>query len=247
MRPVTVTDEAAQRSETAQLLRLTDVSKGYVVGGQQVRALDGVSVGFRAGTFTSIVGPSGAGKSTLLHILGALDTPDSGTVRFDGKALESLGDDDLSQFRRRTVGFVFQFFNLLPTMSAWENVALPSLLDGGTLRRARPRALELLSLVGLEQRAQHRPAELSGGQMQRVAVARALMLDAPLILADEPSGNLDSASGAQLMELLAAIAHDGQRRRAVITVTHDPAVTAVTDRTITLRDGGIREDTDGDA
>ncbi|MFF2549514.1 ABC transporter ATP-binding protein [Nocardia sp. NPDC058058] len=224
------------------MLELKDVSKSYTIGEQQVRALSTLNLSFEAGTFSAIVGPSGAGKSTLLHILGALDTPDSGTVEFEGRALGALGDDGLAEFRRRTVGFIFQFFNLLPTMSAWENVALPLLLDGGTLRKAKPRALELLALVDLANRADHRPAELSGGQMQRVAVARALMLDAPLILADEPSGNLDSKTGAQLMELLASIAHDTERRRAVITVTHDMVAAAATDRVITLRDGGVSSD-----
>ena len=227
------------------MLELIEVSKSYTVGGQQARALDSVSLRFETGSFCSIVGPSGAGKSTLLHILGALDTPDHGRVVFDGRDLGGLGDRELSRFRRHSIGFVFQFFNLLPAMSAWENVALPKLLDGGTLRAAKSHALQLLSLVELDHRAEHRPAELSGGQMQRVAVARALMLDAPVILADEPSGNLDSKSGAQLMDLLSRIAHDTERQRAVVTVTHDPDVAEATDRTVTLRDGGIASDESG--
>ncbi|MBO0856160.1 MAG: ABC transporter ATP-binding protein [Nocardia sp.] len=229
------------------MLELTDVDKSYTVGGQRVCALNSVSLRLETGTFASIVGPSGAGKSTLLHILGALDTPDTGRVEFDGRDIGGLDDNSLSEFRRHTVGFVFQFFNLLPAMSAWENVALPSLLDGGTLRKAKRRALELLSLVELSDRAEHRPAELSGGQMQRVAVARALMLDAPIILADEPTGNLDSKSGAQLMDLLAEIAHDSGRRRAVITVTHNLEAAETTDRIVTLSDGGILSDTAGAA
>lgn len=227
------------------MLELIDVSKSYNVGGQHVVALDSVSATFEMGSFCSIVGPSGAGKSTLLHILGALDVPDHGSVSFDGKDIGGRSDNELSRFRRNTIGFVFQFFNLLPTMTAWENVALPTLLDGGTLRAARPRALELLETVGLSQRAEHRPAELSGGQMQRVAVARALMMDAPVILADEPTGNLDSASGAQLLDLLARIAHDPARRRTVITVTHDRDAIAATDRVLTLQDGIIVDETGG--
>lgn len=227
------------------MLELTDVSKRYTVGGQQVQALDSVSLKFDKGTFSSIVGPSGAGKSTLLHILGTLDTPDSGTVMFEDQNVSDLGDNALSEFRRHTVGFVFQFFNLLPAMSAWENVALPMLLDGGTLRKAKPRAMELLELVDLANRAEHRPSEMSGGQMQRVAVARALMMDAPVILADEPSGNLDTKSGAQLMELLASIAHDTERQRVVITVTHNMSAAAATDRIITLQDGAVLGDEPG--
>lgn len=224
------------------MLTLTEVSKSYLVGEQTVRALDKVNLSLAGGTFTSIVGPSGAGKSTLLHVLGTLDTPDAGSVSLDGHEVTAMNDNDLSAFRRRTVGFVFQFFNLLPAMSAWENVALPVLLDGGTLRRAKSRALELLARVGLDDRAEHRPSELSGGQMQRVAVARALMMDAPIILADEPSGNLDTKSGTALMELLAEIAHESERKRLVVMVTHDTAAAATTDRIVTLQDGSVVAD-----
>lgn len=227
------------------MLELTEISKRYAVGGQQVQALDSVSLKFDKGTFSSIVGPSGAGKSTLLHVLGTLDTPDSGDVVFEGRSVSDLGDGALSEFRRNTIGFVFQFFNLLPAMSAWENVALPSLLDGGTLRKAKPRAMELLELVDLADRAAHRPSEMSGGQMQRVAVARALMMDPPVILADEPSGNLDTKSGEQLMGLLSDIAHERERPRVVITVTHNMDAAAATDRIITLRDGVVRSDEPG--
>ncbi len=229
------------------MIELIDVSKSYDVGGQPVTALDSVSAKFEMGEFCAIVGPSGSGKSTLLHILGALDVPDGGSVRFDGQAIVARSENELSRFRRTTVGFVFQFFNLLPAMNAWENVALPTLLDGGTLRAARPRAMELLETVGLSQRAEHRPAELSGGQMQRVAVARALMMDAPVILADEPTGNLDSRSGANLLELLGEIAHDPVRRRTVIMVTHDRAAIAATDRVLTLHDGVVVDDRHGAA
>ncbi|MBF6215351.1 ABC transporter ATP-binding protein [Nocardia puris] len=233
------------------MLELSDVVKQYRIGEQTVRALDGVSVRVEAGEFTSIIGPSGSGKSTLLHLLGALDSPDAGSIRFQGEEIGALTDEQQSEFRRHRVGFVFQFFNLLPTLSAWENVAVPKLLDGTGLRKAKPRALELLERVGLGDRAEHRPAELSGGQMQRVAVARALIMDPPLILADEPTGNLDSKTGAAILALLGEIAGGGS---SVVMVTHDMGAIEYCDRVITLRDGRIgstdvvrRADLDGDA
>lgn len=222
------------------MLEMTDVSKSYRIGGQPVTALDGITLTLTGGEFTSVVGPSGAGKSTLLHLLGALDRPDSGSIRFQGDEISSLDDDRQSEFRRHSVGFVFQFFNLLPTMTAWENVAVPKLLDGGRMARAKPYALELLDLVGLADRAEHRPSELSGGQMQRVAVARALMMDPPLVLADEPTGNLDTKTGAAIMALLTDIAH--QHGHSVVMVTHNLDAAASTDRVITLTDGHIGSD-----
>ncbi|MFI7666630.1 ABC transporter ATP-binding protein [Nocardia sp. NPDC049526] len=218
------------------MLELTDITKEYRVGEQVVRALDGISLRIESGEFTSIIGPSGSGKSTLLHLLGALDTPDSGSIRFQGAEIGGLDDERQSEFRRHRVGFIFQFFNLLPTLTAWENVAIPKLLDGTGLRKAKPRALELLDLVGLSERAAHRPAELSGGQMQRVAVARALIMDPPLILADEPTGNLDSKTGASILKLLGDIAGNGN---SVVMVTHDMGAIEYCDRVITLRDGQI--------
>ncbi|MFI6211057.1 ABC transporter ATP-binding protein [Nocardia brasiliensis] len=218
------------------MLELSGVTKEYRVGGQSVRALDGIDLRIETGEFTSIIGPSGSGKSTLLHLLGALDTPDTGSIRFQGNEIGALDDERQSEFRRHRVGFVFQFFNLLPTMSAWENVAIPKLLDGTGLRKAKPRALELLDRVGLRDRAEHRPAELSGGQMQRVAVARALIMDPPLILADEPTGNLDSKTGAAILELLGELAGSGN---SVVMVTHDMGAVAYCDRVVTLRDGRI--------
>ncbi|MGK8523547.1 ABC transporter ATP-binding protein [Nocardia asteroides] len=218
------------------MLELSGVTKEYRVGGQAVRALDDVGLRIETGEFTSIIGPSGSGKSTLLHLLGALDSPDTGSIRFRGEEIGALDEEQQSAFRRHQVGFVFQFFNLLPTLSAWENVAIPKLLDGTGLRKAKPRALELLDRVGLGQRAEHRPAELSGGQMQRVAVARALIMDPPLILADEPTGNLDSKTGAAILELLGEIAGSGS---SVVMVTHDMGAVAYCDRVITLRDGRI--------
>lgn len=224
------------------MLQLSNVFREYTVGGQTIQALNGVNLSIEGGQFASIVGPSGSGKSTLLHVLGALDSPTTGSIKFKGREIGLLDDHQQSDFRRHQVGFVFQFFNLLPTMSAWENVAIPRLLDGSSLRTAKPRALELLSLVGLSERSEHRPAELSGGQMQRVALARALIMDPPLILADEPTGNLDSKTGDAIMGLLSDIAHDPTAERTVVMVTHNMAAASVTDRVITLRDGRVGSD-----
>ncbi len=222
------------------MLELSDVTKRYISGAGVITALSGVSLRVSVGEFISVVGPSGAGKSTLLHLLGALDSPTSGHILLDGMALHDLDDDALSEVRRRKCGFVFQFFNLLPMLSAWENVALPALLDGTRLSRVRGRAMELLDQVGLADRAENRSPELSGGQLQRVAIARALLMRPAVILADEPTGNLDGATGEQIVKLLAGIAHDGGR--AVVMVTHDRAAAALTDRTVVLRDGVVVAD-----
>jgi len=222
------------------MLEMTHVKKTYQVGGQTVRALDSIDLTLHGGEFVSIVGPSGAGKSTLLHMLGALDRPDAGSIRFQGNEIGNLNDEKQSEFRRHSVGFVFQFFNLLPTMTAWENVAVPKLLDGARMSKVKSHALDLLALVGLAERAEHRPSELSGGQMQRVAVARALMMNPPLILADEPTGNLDTKTGAAIMALLTDIAH--QDGRSVVMVTHNLDAAQSTDRVITLTDGRIGSD-----
>jgi putative ABC transport system ATP-binding protein len=223
-------------------VELTDVARRYHTGGHTVSALNGLTLQICGGQFTSVVGPSGAGKSTLLQLIGALDSPDSGSIRFNGTEIGTMSDEQQSTFRRHQVGFIFQFFNLLPTLTAWENVALPMLLDGRKLRQVRPDALRLLDLVGLGNRIEHRPAELSGGQMQRVAVARALMMDPPLILADEPTGNLDSSTGAAIMELLRSVARDDGDYRAVVMVTHNLQAAAETDRVITLQDGALKSD-----
>ena len=223
-------------------IEMRDVVRAYRVGGRDVCALERVSLRFDGGQFVSIVGPSGAGKSTLLHLLGALDSPDSGSIVFDGAEIGRLSDEQQSRFRHRRVGFVFQFFNLLPTLSAWENVAVPKLLDGVRLGKVKADAVRLLDRVGLGNRAQHRPAELSGGQMQRVAVARALMMDPSLILADEPTGNLDSTTGASILTLLAEVAHEDGDSRLVVMVTHNSDAAARTDRVITLQDGRVGSD-----
>jgi putative ABC transport system ATP-binding protein len=224
------------------IVELSHVVREYRVGGQSVRALDGVSLRLVAKQFVSVVGPSGAGKSTLLHLLGALDSPDSGSITFDGDEIARLSDERQSEFRRHRVGFVFQFFNLLPTLSAWENVAVPKLLDGVRIGKVKRDAVGLLERVGLGDRTEHRPSELSGGQMQRVAIARAMMMDPLLILADEPTGNLDSTTGASILALLADVAHENDRGRLVVMVTHNANAAAMTDRVITLQDGRIGSD-----
>lgn len=226
----------------AHLVEMVDVVREYRVGQQRVRALDGISLGILGGQFASVVGPSGSGKSTLLHLFGALDWPDSGSIRFDGTEIATMTDDEQSSFRRHKVGFIFQFFNLLPTLSAWENVAVPGLLDGRNLKQLKPHAVELLERVGLGNRVDHRPGELSGGQMQRIAVARALTLDPPLILADEPTGNLDSATGTAIVELLRNLAHDNDTRRAVVMVTHNAEAAMAADRVVTMQDGKLQSD-----
>jgi putative ABC transport system ATP-binding protein len=221
------------------LLEVRDVVKDYVRGSARVRALDRVSLTIDTGQLVSIMGPSGSGKSTLLHLLGGLDSPTSGSVIADGHDLAALGDEDLTAFRRHRLGFVFQFFNLLPSLTAWENVALPRLLDGKPLGRQRTRAVELLERVGLGDRVEHKPAEMSGGQLQRVAIARALINDPVLVLADEPTGNLDSHTGEEVLALLRGLATD--EGRTMVMVTHDPRAAAVGDRVIHLADGRVAQ------
>ena len=216
------------------MIEAQGVHKTYDRGGAAVHALRGASLDVAAGEFCSIMGPSGSGKSTLLHLLGGLDFATSGVVRVDGVELSALSDDELTQFRRRKLGFVFQFFNLLPSMSAWENAALPLMLDGQRLRKLKPRAVELLERVGLGDRVDHRPAQLSGGQLQRVALARALMAEPKVLLADEPTGNLDSESGRAVLQLLRSCADDGL---TIVMVTHDANAAAIGHRIIELRDG----------
>jgi putative ABC transport system ATP-binding protein len=217
------------------LVSITDLVKEYPLGSARVPALKGVSFDIEAGTLVSVVGPSGSGKSTLLHLMGGLDNPTSGSVVIDGSNLAELDDAELTIFRRRRLGFIFQFFNLLPTMKAWENVALPRLLDGEKLKDVQPRAVELLEKVGLGGRVDHKPSQLSGGEMQRVAVARALVADPLLVLADEPTGNLDPASGQAVLDLLRSIVTE--EGRTVVIVTHDAKAASMADKQVSLRDG----------
>jgi putative ABC transport system ATP-binding protein len=222
------------------LLETRDVRKTYSRGLTQVSALKGVSLRLDRGQFASIMGPSGSGKSTLLHLVGGLDRPSGGSVILDGQPIETFSDDELSRFRRRKLGFIFQFFNLLPTLTALENVALPLLLDGKSMTEVAPKARELLGLMGIEQRGEHRPDQLSGGEMQRVAIARALVTDPLLILADEPTGNLDTKTGGTVLELLAKMVKE--RGQTILMVTHDPRAASYGNRLVTLRDGVIESD-----
>ena len=207
-------------------------------GAAAVTALDGVSVGFPAGRFAAIMGPSGSGKSTLMHLLAGLDRPSSGSVTIDGIDLSGLDDGELTELRRDNVGFVFQFFNLMPVLSAEENILLPLKLAG---REPDPERLQtLVDAIGLGDRLSHRPAELSGGQQQRVAIARALLAEPAVVFADEPTGNLDSRSSEEVLALLRrAVDEFGQ---TVVMVTHEPAAAAVADRVLVLVDGRIVED-----
>ena len=219
------------------MMELHDVTKVYQQGRRTVHAVRGVSMAVAPGEFVSIMGPSGSGKSTLMHLMGGLDTPTSGKALFDGKDLAAMSDRERSLLRRTRIGFVFQFFNLLPTLTAAENVALPLIL-GGTKRAAALREAALsLERVGMGHRAEHFPEEMSGGEMQRVAIARALVCEPEAILCDEPTGNLDSANSAEILKLLRSLPETG--RRAVVMVTHDKSAAAYGDRLVTIRDGLI--------
>jgi putative ABC transport system ATP-binding protein len=222
------------------MMELQDVAKSYPQGRRMVHALRGVSLKISAGEFVSIMGPSGSGKSTLLHLLGALDVPTSGRVLFDGRDLQTFSDTERSLLRRNRIGFIFQFFNLLPTLTAVENVALPLLLGGGSRRQAREKASAGLTQVGLADRASHFPEEISGGEMQRVAIARALVTEPEAILCDEPTGNLDSVTSKEILTLLRGLPEAG--RRSVVMVTHDSQAAAYGDRLITIRDGLIESE-----
>ncbi len=222
------------------MLTLRDVRKTYTRGRTSVEALRGVDLEVPKGQFLSIMGPSGSGKSTLLNLLGALDRPTGGSIEIGGEAIHALDDDGLTRFRRDKIGFVFQFFNLLPTMSAAENVMLPALLAGKPRDAVEARALKLLEQVGLGARAHHRPDELSGGEMQRVAVARALSTEPRIVLADEPTGNLDSKAGAEILRLVRAVA--AESGVTVVMVTHDARAAQVGDRLVRVQDGRIVAD-----
>ena len=223
-------------------IRAENLRRVHRRGTTDVAALDDVSLTVGAGQFVTITGPSGSGKSTLLHLLGLIDRPTSGTLRVDGTDTSTLSDDRRSAIRRRTFGFVFQSFLLLPGLAAWENVALTELLDGKPLRTQRPRALELLDEVGLADRWDHPPHELSGGEQQRVAIARALMADPEVVFADEPTGALDQASSASVLAVLRQLTID--RGRSLVVVTHEPAIAACADAIVVhLRDGRVVDET----
>jgi len=222
------------------MLELIDATKSYVQGRRTVTAVRGVSLTIRSGEFVTIMGPSGSGKSTLMHLMGALDTPTGGRAVFQGQDLQGLSDRQRSLLRRDRIGFVFQAFNLLPTLTAAENVALPLLLGGSGRRAALERGREALERVSMGHRVDHFPDEMSGGEMQRVAVARALVADPEAVLCDEPTGNLDTTNSREILSLLAKLPEPG--KRAVIMVTHDPSAAAYGTRIVKIRDGLIESD-----
>ena len=221
------------------ILVVNSVDKTYDGGGRAVTALRGVSFQAEIGDFIALMGPSGCGKSTLLHILGGMDRPTQGRVSLDGIDLDSLSEEALARVRRKKIGFVFQFFNLLPTLTVAENVALPLMLDGARHPKTRQRTLEMLGRVGLGDRATHYPAELSGGEMQRAAVARAVINQPDLILADEPTGNLDTDNGTQVMKLLAEL--NRELSLTIILATHSDEAAQYARRILRMRDGVIEK------
>jgi putative ABC transport system ATP-binding protein len=218
------------------LIQISGLNKDFVMGNNVVHALAGVDLTIDRNTFTVVMGPSGSGKSTLLYLIGGLDRQTAGSIVFDGKPMEKMDENALAVHRRKAIGFIFQSFNLIQSMTALENVAFPMRFKPGTRRLRTRKAAELLEKVGLADRAHHRPTELSGGQQQRVAIARALINDPELILADEPTGNLDTASGASVMQVLSELHHSG---RTVFVVTHDPRMANYATQMIYLLDGCI--------
>ncbi|OQW97052.1 MAG: hypothetical protein BWK77_02800 [Verrucomicrobia bacterium A1] len=227
---------SGQPSASGAVIRLEDTVKTYRIGEVDVCALRGVSLEIERGGFWAIMGPSGSGKSTLMNLIGCLDRPTSGRYWLDGTNVEDLEDDELSAYRLRHLGFVFQSFNLIPQLTVRENIELPMYYRGVGPAESAARAEELAELVGLADRLSHRPSELSGGQCQRVAIARALANDPPVILADEPTGNLDSRTGEQIMDILVGLHREG---RTVILVTHELRVAGFAQRRLWLKDGAI--------
>jgi len=222
------------------MIRCLDLRKTYRQGDNEVTVLSGITVDIPQGQFATIMGPSGSGKSTLLHLMGGLDRPSGGDVLVGERLISQMADDQITLFRRTQIGFVFQFFNLLPTLTALENITLPFVLDGRPKHKADQRAKFLLEKVGLSHRGSHLPEAMSGGEIQRLAIARALAFEPPIILADEPTGNLDSKNGEIVLNLLRRI--NQEDRCTVVMVTHSPEAAKIGDRTILLRDGLIEKD-----
>lgn len=223
--------------DMAQILQVQDVKKSYRMGRVLVPALRGVTFDVEEGEFLTIFGPSGSGKSTLLHLMGGLDRPDEGNILIDGTDILKLNDAGLAELRLTKIGFVFQFFNLLPRLSALKNVALPLTIAGASDNEALERAREMLKFVGLEARENHRPAELSGGEQQRVAIGRALITNPKIILADEPTGNLDTKTGWEIVELMKKL--NREKAQTFIVVTHDSHIAEQANRTVHLKDGFV--------
>jgi putative ABC transport system ATP-binding protein len=221
------------------MIELREVSRIFTVGGQEVRAMDRISLTIEPGEYLSIMGPSGSGKSTLLNTLGLLDTPDSGVYLLEGQDVTGLNDKQLAATRSRTIGFIFQFFHLIPRLTAQQNIELPLLLAGVSRRERNERSSPLIEAFGLADRRQHRPDELSGGQRQRVAIARAVINRPAVLLADEPTGNLDRHSGGEIIELMEGLNRDGL---TLVVVTHDPEIGERADRHIRVVDGHIAGD-----
>lgn len=224
---------------TRPMIELSDIRKIYQVGGQEVAALAGINLTIGAGEFTALMGPSGSGKSTLMNILGCLDRPTSGSYKLDGDEVANLSDDELAVTRNQRIGFVFQNFNLLSRITAAENVALPLVYAGVGGKERAERANKVLQAVGLSDRAEHQPNELSGGQRQRVAIARALVNDPHILMADEPTGNLDTKSTREIMDIFEGLHAAG---RTIILVTHEPEIAACANRQLLVRDGQITRD-----
>lgn len=216
------------------LITISKLNKEFVMGSNTVHALCDIDLEIPAGTFTVVMGPSGSGKSTLLYLIGGLDRPSSGRITFKGKAIDAMDENALAAYRRRSVGFIFQSFNLIPSMTALENVAFPMRFARYSARQRKKRSTELIQTVGLADRAHHKPTELSGGQQQRVAIARALVNDPEIVLADEPTGNLDSGSGASIMQVLSDLHQSG---RTVFVVTHDQRMAQFATHVLYLIDG----------
>jgi putative ABC transport system ATP-binding protein len=220
------------------MINITNMSKVYTMGNNKVCALNNVSINIKEHEFVSIVGPSGSGKSTLMNMLGCLDVPSYGNYKLDGNAIENLTDNDLAKIRNKKIGFVFQGFNLLSKLTAIENVELPLIYQGVSAKERHNRAKVVLKSVGLEERINHKPSELSGGQQQRVAIARALVTNPPIILADEPTGNLDTKSGQEIMQIFKSLNEKGN---TIVIITHDINVAKQANRIIRIQDGKINE------
>ncbi|GMU24562.1 MAG: ABC transporter ATP-binding protein [Phycisphaerae bacterium] len=228
---------AAAQPPPAAVLEVVDLKKTYRLGDEVIHALAGVSLAVSAGRLIAIMGASGSGKSTLLHLAGGLDLPESGRVLVEGQNLTGMSDRQRTLFRRRRMGIIFQAYNLLPTLTAAENVAVPLLVDGAAADEIEPRVDEVIRMVHLEHRARHRPQAMSGGEQQRVAIARALLNDPALVLADEPTGNLDSMHAVEIWKLLRRLAHE--LGKTVLMVTHEPAAASYADESYVLKDGRI--------